>query len=613
MPGLKIVVGHPEPALPDSPAPESPAPEIHRRRIPVYSAPGIDASFDVPDDYPSFRFAGDGFFLFVEGLVYDRSDEDLARLGADLAGLVAAGRPVDERVLEFLRHADGDFVVLFVHEPSSTVVVFNDLWGRLPLYFTQTPTRFLLSREPVEILPHLPTIRFDRKTIVEWLAFEYTLNDKWLVEGVERAAPASLFIVSELGGQVRAEHRVLEVRDLAASEPIRDWQKAARRYAELFLQGYAARAEKLAQRGYRLMVDLSGGFDSRLVFAGARRLGLPVECCTDETVSGDESAVALRLAETCGWEAARVDCSGYAPDAEDWRRCVFLTGGRVSAWTMRGSFPAARARKAAVPGKVARLMGLAGEIVRHAPLPAGGYGGFPGALAGDVYNRCLGFRESCGLLGLDWGEYRRHLDATVADWPERGFPNQSRRLYLISFLGFDNAGEDRHRWHFWTVSPMWSNYVLDFVYRSIGPGMTNDAFFVELLRQVYPKVLDVPLYRKPYRLGSRFDIRRRWLEGEVRVRIRQHRWVRWLRSRLGNPEKWAPRPSVEERAWIRSHVQGAFRESAAVRATFDETVVMSWVDTQPASQRLHQLLSAVWFVAEVDRRFPGRAAGPESR
>jgi asparagine synthase (glutamine-hydrolysing) len=603
VPGLKIVVGAPGASLPPLPEPEAIAPEVHRRRGPVFSAPGIDVSFDVPDDYPSFTFAGDEFFLFVEGLIYDRSDEDLVRLGTVLAGRVAAGEPLDEDVLDFLRRADGEFVVLLVHEPSGTLVVFNDLWGRLPLYSAQTSSQVVLSREPVEILPYLPEIRFDRKALVEWMALEYTLNDRWFVEGVEPAAPATLFVISTREGKPLVARRALAVRDLTASDPIRNRQEAAGRYVDLCLRGYAARAEKLGRLGYRLTSDLSGGFDSRLLLAGARRLQVPMEFFTDDLVSGDESATALRVAELCGASATRVPRPAFVRDAAEWRRWTYLTGGRVNAPTMMGALLVTRARRAMVTGKTARFMGFAGEPFRNPPLPAGGHGGFAGALADDVYTRYIGFRDGCGLTGLDWGEYQRHLSDTVAAWPERDFASRCRRFDRRRDLGTVHAGEDRHRWHFWTATPMWSSYVLDYAYRSVGPGMANYAFFTEILRTMYPRVLEVPIHRRPFPLDSRSAMLAVTRQGELRTRARQHRLVRRLRQAMGDPEKWAARPAAEERAWIGEQAQAALRESPAARATFDPAAVARYLGTQNASHRLYQLLTALWFVAEVEGRF----------
>lgn len=75
MPGLKIVVGPFASAAPSVPAPEPPAAEIRLRSREVDSAPGICARFDAPEDYPHFIHEDEGHLLFVEGVVYDRSDE----------------------------------------------------------------------------------------------------------------------------------------------------------------------------------------------------------------------------------------------------------------------------------------------------------------------------------------------------------------------------------------------------------------------------------------------------------------------------------------------------------------------------------------------------------
>jgi hypothetical protein len=227
-----------------------------------------------------------------------------------------------------------------------------------------------------------------------------------------------------------------------------------------------------------------------------------------------------------------------------------------------------------------------------------------------VYTRYLGLRDACRLLGLDWPGFRRHLQATVARWPERDFAGRCRRFDRLRDLGTVHAGEDRHRWYFWTVTPMWANAVLDFAYRRIGSRLSNVAFFVEMLRAVYPKVLEVPLHRRPFKLASRLDTLARSLHIDFLTRVRQHRWARWLRVRLGYREKWAEVPSREERDWVRHQVEAAFRESAAVRSVFTESFALGYLETQQAAHRLYQLLTAVWFVAELDRHFPDLFSGP---
>ncbi len=605
MPGLKLIVGPAAASLPRPPEPVPLAPEVKRRRIPVYSSGRVDVSFDVPEDYPSLSHADADHFLLIEGLVYDRTDDELVAFAAHLARRALAGQPVADMIREFQLTTDGDYGVLLVLQGGTRVIAFNDVWGRLPLYAARTASAFVLSREPQEILPYLPDIRFDPPVLAEWMALEFTLSDRWFVAGVDRVRPAELFDVTAAGRELEVKRVALVVRNLAATAPAADRETAARAYVERFLPAYSLRIDRLARLGYRLTADLSGGYDTRILFAGARRLGAPVDFYTEELVTGDESEVAIRLAQAGNWPVTRVPRGEFVRDAAEWRRLTALTGGRVNCSVMAASLHLTRMRRQMIPGRAARFMGFAGELMRHPPVPAGGYGGFVDALADDVYLRYISFRDACRFLGLDWAGYRRHLADTVAGWPEQDDASRCRRLYLFAYLGIGNAGEDRHRWHFWTVPPMWANPTMDFVYRSLGPDLTSWAFFVELLRQIYPAVLEAPIYGSSLNLASPRDVEAFDRKSAFIVRLRQHRLVRRARRLLRYPEKWATLVNDQDLAWIRDQMQAVFRESAAVRSTFDEAAVMSWLATQRAEHRLYQLLTSLWFVADAAGDRPG--------
>ncbi len=602
MPGLMIVVGPPPSGLLPAET-EWLTPEAACAREQVYAGPRTEVTFAAPPHYPRLSSSSPDFELFVEGLVYDRTDDELVVFATELARVALAGRPIDEPVRSFMAETDGEYVFLLVLKPSGRVIVFNDPWGRLPLYTAQTPAVFLLGREPKDLLAYLPEIRFDRYAITEWLAFEYTLNPRWFVEGVAQVPPATLFDVTVGDGAVRAAREVLIAQDFSVTTPLRDRAEAVRRYAAHYLDAYAARVAKLTEQGFRLTADLSGGFDTRAVFAGARRLDAPVEFYTDELVTGDETAAATRLAEAGGASVVRVRGGGFTRDAAEWRRATFLTGGRVNCNTMMGAVLLSRRRKEILKDRVARFMGFGGELVRRPYVQPHGYRSFSEALADDVYTRYIKVADGCRLLGLEAPGFRQRMAGAVEGWNERNDANRARRLYFVFHYGLVNAGEDRQRWYFWTVTPMWARPVVQFAYRRLEAQAVGYPFFVEMLRSIYPQALEPPLHGNPTNLTSRFEVWFYAAKTELLVQLRNLRVYRRLRRALSPRERWAMLATKEEFAWFREQFEATFRESKAVRATFDEAAVMAFVQPTQATQRLNQLLTSVYFVAEVGKRF----------
>ena len=152
MPGLKIVVGPPPSS---GPRPESDrfAPDVPLERVEVFRGSRTEVLFEAPPHVPRLSASGSGFTCFLEGAVYDRSDEELRAFAASLAGKARAGEPLEAAVRGFMSGTDGEYVFVLVLEGGARVVVFNDAWGRLPLYAARWPSVFALAREPADLLP----------------------------------------------------------------------------------------------------------------------------------------------------------------------------------------------------------------------------------------------------------------------------------------------------------------------------------------------------------------------------------------------------------------------------------------------------------------------------
>jgi len=87
------------------------------------------------------------------------------------------------------------------------------------------------------------------------------------------------------------------------------------------------------------------------------------------------------------------------------------------------------------------------------------------------------------------------------------------------------------------------------------------------------------------------------------ARLRNTRGYLRLRRALPPNRRWNVPATPERFAWYREQFDSAFRESEAVRSTFDQAAIKAFVHPAQATNRLNQLLTSVYFVAEVGRRF----------
>jgi hypothetical protein len=243
-------------------------------------------------------------------------------------------------------------------------------------------------------------------------------------------------------------------------------------------------------------------------------------------------------------------------------------------------------------------------LVRRPYVQPHGYRSFAEALADDVYTRYVRVGDGCRLLGLEVPGFQQRMAGAVKGWNEHNDADRARRLYFVFHHGLVNAGEDRQRWYFWTVTPMWARPVVHFAYHRLEARSVGYPFFVEMLRNVYPQALEPPLHGNPTKLTSRFEVWRYATKAEFLAQLRNVRDYRRLRHALSPRERWAMLATPEEFAWFREQFEATFRESEAVRTTFDEAAVMAFVQPAQSTQRLNQLLTSVYFVAEVGRRFP---------
>lgn len=253
-------------------------------------------------EYPIESFHEGHVVIHVEGCVYGSTRESRAAKLRELASFVFDPDEDGTRVIEWLLGMDGEFVLFLLDTKSGDVVVLNDLFGRLPLYWYRTDDTLVVTRELRFAARLMERLRFNRMAIAQYLLIGYPVGERTLLDGVNRMAPAARIRIGGRDPSIRVDrlHRPnYEVKRRASAGR----EGNASELVRLFCDACAARGVTEVQH----VLSLSGGFDSRAVAAGFQQAGVRFRAVTYLDHVGNAAAdvpVARRVAALFGvpWE-----------------------------------------------------------------------------------------------------------------------------------------------------------------------------------------------------------------------------------------------------------------------------------------------------------------------
>ena len=91
-------------------------------------------------EYPITSFENDEFYIYFEGQIYGKDHQTLNTELNDLAKNIFHNQDNgNEQVAEWLLNTDGDFIIFILHKYSHRISLINDAFGRLPLYYYNSP------------------------------------------------------------------------------------------------------------------------------------------------------------------------------------------------------------------------------------------------------------------------------------------------------------------------------------------------------------------------------------------------------------------------------------------------------------------------------------------
>ncbi|MCB9747046.1 MAG: hypothetical protein H6755_01395 [Candidatus Omnitrophica bacterium] len=221
-------------------------------------------------------FKNNGCYIWLEGELYNqeelkehygvKSETDLELL-VDLYSI--------SNNLDFLITIDGIFTAVLFDSNRGMLYLFNDRFGLQPFYWTVINKSFIWFSELKALLgfPEFK-INLDRQAIKEYLRFGFFLNDKTWFKDVRLLSSATVLCFN-IRTQELKEKKYWDLRNISINKNI-DENAIIDELGRLFLQS----VKKRFRVSERIGVTLSGGLDSRAIFAAIPLIDSPLPVVT---------------------------------------------------------------------------------------------------------------------------------------------------------------------------------------------------------------------------------------------------------------------------------------------------------------------------------------------
>ncbi|MFO7525182.1 MAG: asparagine synthase-related protein [Ignavibacteriaceae bacterium] len=415
---------------------------------------------NVYPDYPLHTFSNEDLVIIIEGKVYNKNESELSNELISLSNQIQKNGSINS-INPWLQNADGDFIIIIYNKKSKTFYLFNDIFGRLPLYYKLTEGGIIVSRYLNFINNINPKTDFDKIAISQFLMFGYILNNRTIYNEINHLRPATL--IKYQNNKVTLES-VFKFNFQQRKYINRDLDENLSNLEELF----SISCKNRFLNNKPNIVTLSGGLDSRLVASCMYKNKIPFSTVTfrhkDGSVIRDEQ-IAIELSKMFGVEHRTLEIN--PPTGDDVITLLKIKEGMNSLFTSY-LLPFYHQVKSIYGNEINFITGDNGDkLIFTLDKPVKSFNSSD-ELAHYIYTEhaLLEAEKIQEFTGIEKNtileEIKNLLDTFQEDnlWQKYVHFKIMERPHKFAF-----QGEDRHRHFFWSISPFWSfpfyNYIMN--------------------------------------------------------------------------------------------------------------------------------------------------------
>jgi asparagine synthase (glutamine-hydrolysing) len=411
------------------------------------------------EKYPIEIFNFDKFTILIEGKIYNKDIETLKRELFEITKIIIRNDAKVE-LKTWLLTNDGDFIIYFVENELKNIYIINDIFGRLPLYYSKQNENIIFSRYLKFITELDDNSCFDRLAIAQFLLIGYMLGKRTLFENIYQVRPASF---------IKIENSTLEITILHEfnfdnREHIEaTMEQNVSELSKLFSTSCYNRTKEFSEN----IVTLSGGLDSRLVASCMSKNQIPFKVATIDYKSGkdhDEIDISLKLSKLFNVHVEVIPTPN--PSGSDVYDLLRTKEGMVS-FTSTPILPFYKGIIKAFGSDVHYISGDNGDkVIFTYDKPIKKNSSVPTLVENFIQEYSLISIENVSkITSVDKKDILREFEIIFDSFPEANLVQKYIHFKAIE-KPFKSAfyGEDRHRHFFWNSSPFWSypffNYIM---------------------------------------------------------------------------------------------------------------------------------------------------------
>jgi len=553
------------------------------------------------DGFPFQEWDDGESHILIQGMIYNRSDEEVREKLREISREFVHGSGYKSLVTRFVESSDGDFSVQIIQKSTKRCLIFNDYAGRMSLFYYCNNDLFICSTEIKTVLRFIPKIRMNRSSLAEFLMFEFPLGNKTLFLDIFRLQSSRMLVVEEHSGKFILESASSSEINFELKDPFRNKAESLAHLKTAFLTGVRDRVTALEKHGYRIIADLSGGYDSRTVLGGLNTCTQDVDYFTNE-YSRDESRWAKGIFEQLGSPGRYHKCSFVnSMDEGSIGQLVYNTDGFVNYETTSTCYNDIEYIKTRWPKKSAEFSGFGGEFIRH-PYKPFFHSRKPFHFA--IYHAEIPLDAACRIVKADPQAYQDELISYLDSYPEKNRDDRLRRFYYEYYHNLvGSAADNRKRIHFWTVNPLWSPAFIKIIFSRVPLRWIRYGYFIRFMKEVDPRLVAFPIFDSKIDLKSEVSIA--WYDLSHRanasfyslLKIRTPSLYRLYYSLRHNFKKDHPERYEALQKTIRSYYEGA----GLSRSLFDLKEIEANLFRNDYDTR--RVITLMIYVRELETRF----------
>lgn len=476
------------------------------------------------NEYRFKFFKIDNYYVYISGYILNDDWKDL------LSELLSSKKHNYENIVRsFQKKVDGDFVIIIFND--NFFLGFSDILGRLPFYFSKKENIITICLDFSEFT--LNECNLNNHALIDYITYGFCFEEKTIFKEIEKLSCENyLTIENNYVKKTSLNWPFWWIEeDITLNEVISSIDKRKQKILNFF------------NNSQELICDLSGGFDSRLIFSLFKN-EIPLLCFTQKYVQ-DESGLAKKLTEPLGIKHVILKTS-HDFNENKIKKDLVESDCLVNPFTTAVCLDEQK-EYLKHTDLTFRLMGFGGEFLRK---PKKKYLFSKNFTLMHLFSEIpifkLNFKKS---IVNDYLKSRKILFHEIND------KNKIKWFYLNYYVKLVvHAGEHRSRKHFFTVQPLFSPEVLSYYWGKSNKNKTSYKIFIKLI-SVFKGNLKIPFfgYGRSTKVNSFFwDVKNNFNEylylfrGLLRIKllINFKNWLQNFSTTTNNKVLAKPNPKL---------------------------------------------------------------------